>query len=89
MYSISEEEYILVFATHNHAVFLYRRLTKLGYNVELISTPCKVSAGCTQSIKFKESHLGIIKEEIASSNIITRGIFRVCRKGSKATYVPI
>lgn len=89
MYIIPEEEYILVFATHNHAVLLYRRLAKMGYQVELISTPCKISAGCTQSIKFKENYYNVVKEEAAKSNIITRGLYKICKKGSKTNYVPV
>jgi hypothetical protein len=89
MYSFPEDEYILVFATHNHAVFLYRKLSKLGYVVELISTPCKISAGCTQALKFKETYLNRIKEEVAINKIITRGIYKICPQGSKANYILI
>jgi hypothetical protein len=89
MYIIPEEEYILVFATHNHAVLLYRRLAKLGCHVELISTPCRLSAGCTQSLKFKENYFNLVKEEIAKSNVITRGIYKVCSRGNKINYVPV
>lgn len=89
MYIVPEEEYILVFATHNHAVLLYRRLAKLGCKIELISTPCRISAGCTQSLKFKEDYFNLVKEEAAKINVITRGIYKICRRGSKTNYVQV
>lgn len=55
--------YLLVFSSHNQAVYLYNWLIKKGYPVELVSTPCKISSGCTQSIKFGEEYMNDILYE--------------------------
>jgi Protein of unknown function (DUF3343). len=82
-------EYMLVFASHNQAVFLYNRLIKLGLKVELISTPCRLSAGCTQSLKFNEDLLTVVRSEAIKSNMMIRGIYKIVRENNKTNYIPI
>jgi len=80
----NNEYYLLVFNSHNFAAFLYSALEKKGYKIELISTPCKISPGCSQSLKFDHSLYNIVKEEAIKSQIPIKGIYKVIeRNGNK------
>ncbi|AOY76973.1 DUF3343 domain-containing protein [Clostridium formicaceticum] len=51
--SIIDKYYIAVFDSRNHAMQLHQHLKKMNLNqFQLISTPCKIKAGCSYSIKF-------------------------------------
>lgn len=86
---LTENDYIIVFATHNQAVFLFNKLLRMGYGVELISTPCRISAGCTQSIKFKYNLMDVVKQEAENRNMMIRGIYKVVKQGTKFNYIKV
>lgn len=48
---------LMVFSSNNYASLLYSELLKKNYKVEIISTPCSLSAGCSESLKFPEKDL--------------------------------
>ncbi|AKL95208.1 hypothetical protein CACET_c17600 [Clostridium aceticum] len=51
--SIVDKYYIAVFDSRNHAMQLHQHLRKARLDqFQLISTPCKIKAGCSYSIKF-------------------------------------
>ncbi len=89
MYEYEQAQCLLVFASHNQAVFLFNKLIKKGYRVELVSTPCTLSAGCTQSIKFMESDIQAIRTEAQISNMRIKAIYKIGKSGTKYTYVRI
>ncbi len=89
MYQYEQSQYLLVFTSHNQAVFLFNKLLKKGYKVELVSTPCSLSAGCTQSIKFMEKDLQTIKTEAKISSMKVRGIYKIVKSSNKYTYIKI
>jgi hypothetical protein len=89
VYKYEHPQFLLVFTSHNQAVFLFNKLIKKGYKVELVSTPCSLSVGCTQSIKFMEKDMQIIKTEIQVSNMKVRGIYKIIKNGPKYTYLKV
>ena len=45
--------YLAVFDSKNHAIYLQQFLRRKNYSgFELVSTPCKIKAGCSYSIRF-------------------------------------
>lgn len=89
MYQYEQSQCLLVFASHNQAVFLFNKLIKKGYKVELVSTPCSLSAGCTQSIRFMEKDIQAIRTEAQISNMLVKGIYKMVKNRTKYTYVKI
>lgn len=89
MYKNEQSQCLLVFASRNQAVFLFNKLIKKGYKVKLVSTPCSISAGCTQSINFMENDIQAIMAEAKSSNMILKGIYQIVKNGAKYSYVKI
>lgn len=80
------DEYIIVFTSHNRAQFMYGRIIRKGCeNIKLISTPCSISAGCSQSIKFTKECMDLIIKEAEESNSIPKGVYRIVKeeKGEK------
>ena len=79
--SIEETEYLIVYPGHNTALLLYRRLLKRSCFVELVSTPIKISYGCSQAVKFNEIYLDTINEEVLKINIRPKGIYKIDKSG--------
>lgn len=67
---IEDIYYIAVFDSRNHAMQLYQHLKKNNlYQFQLISTPCKIKAGCSYSIKFTDlKDLELLKSEALNIN---------------------
>lgn len=52
---IQDQYYIAVFDSRNHAMQLYQYLKKNNFSqFQLITTPCKIKAGCSYSIRFNK-----------------------------------
>ncbi|MBU5483656.1 DUF3343 domain-containing protein [Clostridium sp. MSJ-11] len=79
------KEYILVCASYNIAIFLHNKLLRQGHSSQLISTPCRISSGCSQAVKFKEDSLEYVKELIAAQPGV-RGIYEVTLENKKPKY---
>ncbi|MBW9152839.1 putative Se/S carrier-like protein [Clostridium estertheticum] len=82
----TETEYLVVYPGHNTTTLLYRRLLKKSCNVELVSTPIKISYGCSLSIKFKEIYIDIVNAEILKISIKPKGIYRIIKKSKFNNY---
>lgn len=78
--------YIVIFLSYNQSVLLYRKLKEKNYEVELISTPCSLSSGCSQSIKFEESYLESVKAEIKKNSISIKAIYIIKVKNGVKSY---
>lgn len=79
----NEFKYLLIFESYNQAILLYNELLKRGCNVELVSTPCRISRGCSQSIVFTKEDIKKIKEEAKRNKVIIRDIYkRINRNGT-------
>lgn len=82
----SNSEYIMVFACYNKAVFLYNKLVKNGYKVKLVATPCKISSGCSHSIRFNEENFEIVKNEAEKNNIKPKAVYKIVLQDGKENY---
>jgi hypothetical protein len=85
----NETRYILIFRSYNQAMLLYDKLLKRGCNVELISTPCKLSKGCSQSLSFGKENVKEVIEEAKNNKIEISNIYKVVRKGKTYNYIHI
>jgi hypothetical protein len=81
MKQIESKYYLAVFESRNHAIQLHQYLQRSKLmQFELVSTPCKIKAGCSYSIKFDNlNELEILlmearafKKEIASVYLVQR-----------------
>lgn len=82
-------DYILVFESHNQAILLFNNLIKLGCKVELVTTPCDLSVGCSQALKFKDKDMSLINSEAKKNLIRINGIYLVQNKGKNIEYSKI
>lgn len=78
---------LVVFYSHSQGMLLYRMLLTQGCSVEFVSTPCRLTDSCSQSLKFNEYDLRKVKEKIAESNIKIKGIYKIVIKNSKIQYI--
>lgn len=85
----NESRYILVLKSYNQATLLYKRLLERGCNVELVSTPCRISKGCSQSLMFRAEDTKVIIEEAKNNNVEISGIYRRNKKGNTYSYTHI
>lgn len=82
----SNNYYLLVFSSRNQAIYLYGTLTSKGYNVEMVSTPCTISSGCTQSIKFPKEYMQAVLNQARIMNMNIKGVYKIVIKDNKETY---
>lgn len=82
---IKSKYYIAVFESRNHAIQIYQYLNRKKYNqYELVSTPCKIKAGCSYSIKFTDlKYYDFLKELTDKSNRNILDVYEVTRKNGK------
>lgn len=81
--------FIAIIASSNRAAFLYKKLIELGHDVEIMATPCKLSNGCTKSIKCRREQLDIIKDQAQKYNITVKAIFQIIIEKGKYKYLKI
>lgn len=84
-----ENEYLVVYPGHNIAVLLYQRLLRKLCKVELVTTPVKISYGCSQAIKFTETYMNIVTAEIQKIDVKPKGLYKIVRKGRFDDYEKI
>lgn len=83
------ETYIIVIKSYNYAVLLYKILKNKKYNAQIISTPCRISAGCSRSIRFYGKDIDIVKDEIKKNSIPIKGIYLEKKVNKKNNYIKI
>lgn len=86
---MDDRNFIAIIASSNRAAFLYKKLIELGYDVEIMATPCKLSNGCTKSIKCRREQFDIIKEQAQKYNIIVKAIYEMLIVNGKYRYIKI
>jgi len=84
-----ETFYIIVLNSSSVSIHLFKLLKDKKLNVVLISTPCTLSSDCSRSIKVKESDLEVVRQEIAASKTIIKGIYKKIYRGSGFFYQKI
>jgi len=82
---MKEKYYIAVFQSRNHALQLYQYLNRQKYSqYELISTPCKIKAGCSYSIKFTDlKDYELLKDLAYKANRNILAIYEVARQNGR------
>mgnify|MGYP005860593611 CR=1 FL=1 len=74
----------------NYAYKLYSIMRSKGYDVEVVSTPCKLAkSGCGYCIKLPLEYKDIIVKEGQENNICIREIYIVKTEGCKNAYEKI
>ena len=70
--------YIIVFGSTNHSMLAYNILRNAQYSIEIISTPCTLSAGCSRALRYEgvASDVVKIKNLISENKIFIRGIYK-------------
>ena len=83
---MEETYYIMTFTSHYRALYIYERTTRRKIYVKLITAPNKIHLSCTQAIKFKQSDLKVVQQELQKCNIYPSATFKVCMDGKKEFY---
>lgn len=84
-----ENKYFIVFFSHNHTTLFYEKMKEKGYDVELMSTPCTISVGCSQCVKFSEKDFNIMREAIRKSGIKIKALYKIENNKGKNYYVQL
>lgn len=84
---MKDKYYIAIFQSRNHAIQLYQYLNRQRYRqYELISTPCRIKAGCSYSIKFTDlKDYDLLKKLADKSNRDILAIYEVARRNGRRT----
>ncbi|ADZ21403.1 Conserved hypothetical protein [Clostridium acetobutylicum EA 2018] len=84
-----QNEYLVVFKSQNHAIYIYSKLNDKKIKTKIIQTPCSISTSCTHSVRFNEENVDAVITEIKNSSIKIKGIYKIERNGAKKTYKKI
>ncbi|WP_034327368.1 DUF3343 domain-containing protein [Alkaliphilus transvaalensis] len=73
--------YLAVFDSKNHAIFLQQHLKRNKISgFEMVSTPCKIKAGCSYSIRFTDiDQREILIKEAAKLKIKIASFYEINR----------
>ncbi len=85
MKQIERKYYLAVFESRNYAIQLHQHLQRNQLmQYELVSTPCKIKAGCSYSIKFQDlNELDRLLQEAKSIRKTIAGVYVVERSYGK------
>lgn len=83
---LEEYDYIMVFTSHNRALYMYERLRGKNIKTKLVTAPNKINISCTQAVKFKEIDREVIKKELEKNNMYPTAIYRIVKDGKNETY---
>ncbi|WP_242874835.1 MULTISPECIES: DUF3343 domain-containing protein [Clostridium] len=84
-----QNEYLAVFKSQNHAIYVYSKLSEKNIKTKIIQTPCSISTSCTHSVKFKEENIDDVSNEAKNANIPIKGIYKIEKNGTKKVYQKI
>lgn len=84
-----EEMYLMVFRSTNHAMLIYNQLLKMGCRVNLVSTPCSLSSGCSKSLVFNSTDFEKVAAAVKINNVVVAKIYKIVIKQGRRDYVPI
>ena len=86
---VCDDKYIMVIASNSQATYLYNELMKKGINVEFISTPAKISSGCSKSIIFNTKDTREIMLEIKNTKVKIDSIYNMVKNEKDYDYIKI
>ncbi len=75
-------DYYVLFPNHQEGLRLHRKLKEAQVKCDISPTPREASNFCGISLRVSEENVTRVKEIIAESDIITKGIVRIQRKPS-------
>lgn len=84
-----DNKYIMVFASHSQATYLYNELQKKGLSVEFVSTPSRIASGCSKSIIFYSKDIKIIGPEVKKVKATVNGIYKVVQNKNGYDYIKV
>jgi hypothetical protein len=85
----SVDKYLMVFRSNNHAMLVYNELVKTGCRVNLVSTPCKLSSGCSKSLVFNSTDTEKVIAAVKKNNALIGRIYKIVINQGRRDYVPI
>lgn len=83
------DKYIIVFASHSQAAFIYSELQKKGLQIEFLSTPAKIASGCSKSIIFSYEDIRIVVTAVENINANINGIYKIEKNNSQYDYIKV
>jgi hypothetical protein len=86
---VDNTRYLIVFESYNGAMLLYNKLLQARCKIELISTPCRLSRGCSQSIVFSGDDAKKVIEKIKESKVVIRDVYKMVEKNNRLEYIHI
>jgi len=72
-------EYLVILASQNQAIFLYNELKKKDLEVKIAAAPCTLTNSCSKCIRFNEKYMELILEEINKNKLKIKGIYKVTK----------
>lgn len=66
---------LIVFNSTLDSMHMFKILKDQRLKVEIISTPCTISAGCSRAIKFFKEDIDKVRESIKKESIFVKGIY--------------
>jgi len=84
-----EEFCLIVLNCSSDSIHLFKLLKDERIDVDIMSTPCTISAGCSRSIRIQEKEMETAKQVIKTSKIIIKGIFKKVYRGSGFYYLKL
>jgi len=90
MYKVNSDKtyYIAVYESRNHALQMYQYLKNAHKGKFLIiSTPCRIKAGCSYSIKFtSEEDIDLLIQESEKFNKKISGFYLIEKANGRSNY---
>lgn len=83
------DKYIIVFASHSQAAFIYSELQKKGLQIEFLSTPAKIASGCSKSIIFNYEDIKIVVTAVENINANINGIYKIEKNNYEYNYIKV
>jgi hypothetical protein len=84
-----DDRYIMIFASHSQAAFLYNELLKKSLKVEFVSTPAKIGSSCSKAIIFNFSDTKTVVEEVKKINAVVKSVYKMIKNEKDFDYVKI
>lgn len=83
---LEDYDYIIVFTSHNRALYMYERLRVREIKTKLVTAPNKINISCTQALKIKEEDKEIVELELDRNNIYPTAVFKIIKNGTSEDY---
>ena len=84
-----DDKYIMIFASHSQAAFLYNELLKKSLKVEFVSTPAKIGSSCSKAIIFNFSDTKTVVEEVKKINAVVKSVYKMIKVENNFDYIKI